>query len=88
MSKLAVLLSMLALAGCQSFQLARNEGPGCLAGTVVGAAVGGTAGAAVGAGAGTLVATAGGIALGGAVGYLVTPGCQAPLSYAPGIVVK
>lgn len=84
-------VSLPLLTACQSFQLAENQGGGCLAGTVVGAAAGGVAGSAIGAGSGQLAAIAGGIALGGSAGYLINPACHqaavAVYPVAPGPVV-
>lgn len=67
----------LLLGGCtQSFIYARDQGGGCLASTLVGAAAGGVGGAAIGAGSGQLVAIAGGTLLGGTIGYGINPACH------------
>ena len=69
-------VAALLLAGCTSFQYARNQGGGCLASTLVGAAAGGIGGAAIGAGTGQIVAAAGGTLLGGTIGYGINPACH------------
>ena len=75
--RVLVLVSLLILGGCQSFQYARDQSGGCFASTAVGAAAGGVGGAAIGAGSGQLAAIAGGIALGGTIGYGINPACHA-----------
>jgi len=74
MHRILVLAFALPLAGCTTF--AANQGPGCAAGTIVGATAGGLAGSAIGAGSGQLAAIGAGVALGGAAGYAVTPACR------------
>ena len=77
------------LGGCQSFQYARDQGGGCLASTLVGAAAGGVGGAAIGAGSGQLVAIAGGTLLGGTIGYGINPACHEDVVYVePPVVTK
>jgi outer membrane lipoprotein SlyB len=78
----AAILTVL-LAGCTSFQYARDQGGGCLASTMVGAAAGGIGGATIGAGTGQLAAIAGGTLLGGTLGYGINPACHEDPGYAP-----
>ena len=82
MDKLVIVAAAsLLLTGCTTFQYARDQGGGCLASTLVGAAAGGVGGAAIGAGSGQLVAIAGGTLLGGTIGYGINPACHEDVVY-------
>ena len=76
MYKIAIIAILPLLAGCTSFQYARDQGGGCLASTLVGAAAGGIGGATIGAGTGQIAAVAGGTLLGGTIGYGINPACH------------
>ena len=72
MRTLVIVAVLPLLGGCsQSFIYARDQGGGCLASTLVGAAAGGIGGAAIGAGTGQIVAVAG-----GTLGYGINPACH------------